>query len=187
MTALVALSLAAHALVWPLWWGSTRSMVAVRLGPAGDGWCGVGLFYGKVGWLDIHYTPGQAPTEDSRFVVTPPLNLSDLARQLMMNRGARPAEWWGVTYGYGAINAGAPPSTVVGVPFWALAVLTAIPPVAWFVRSPARRRRRRLAQGLCARCGYDLRATPGRCPECGADPGPMAAQPAPLPAAISGP
>jgi hypothetical protein len=51
---------------------------------------------------------------------------------------------------------------------WPL-VLGAPVPLAWF--RAIRRDRRRARRGDCARCGYDLRATPGRCPECGAAPG----------------
>jgi hypothetical protein len=50
-----------------------------------------------------------------------------------------------------------------------LAGLAALP-AAWLAthRLAARRRRRLVARGACAACGYDLRASPGRCPECGA-------------------
>ena len=56
----------------------------------------------------------------------------------------------------------------LGVPYWFLAVLTAGPAVH-HLGVPLRRQlaRRRDRLGLCPSCGYDLRATPGRCPECG--------------------
>ena len=54
---------------------------------------------------------------------------------------------------------------VVAVPHVLVVVLTAAGPLWWLAR--ARRQRRRNRDGLCRACGYDIRATPGRCPECG--------------------
>jgi hypothetical protein len=52
---------------------------------------------------------------------------------------------------------------------WLCAAVAALLPTGRFVGRLVRRRRaRRVAGGLCAVCGYDFRATPGRCPECGA-------------------
>jgi hypothetical protein len=56
-------------------------------------------------------------------------------------------------------------SLALQVPFWAIAVLFGITPVIAVRR--ALRRQRRARRGLCLRCGYDLRASLGRCPECG--------------------
>ena len=54
------------------------------------------------------------------------------------------------------------------VPHWFLILLLGA--AGWWAGRSwllARRHRRRLAEGLCVVCGYDLRASPDRCPECG--------------------
>jgi hypothetical protein len=53
-------------------------------------------------------------------------------------------------------------------PHWSLVAAFAVLPAIFVVRQRrAVRLRRRSRLGLCPACGYDLRATPGRCPECG--------------------
>jgi hypothetical protein len=63
-------------------------------------------------------------------------------------------------------------TTITRVPYGTLAVLLAIPAAvrAAVVSALWVRRRRRARGGLCLTCGYDLRNSPERCPECGAIP-----------------
>jgi hypothetical protein len=50
----------------------------------------------------------------------------------------------------------------VVLPYWALVLLLSFPS-AFYVSIWVRRKK----PGMCPICGYDLRATPDRCPECG--------------------
>jgi hypothetical protein len=63
----------------------------------------------------------------------------------------------------------------VAVPAWFIAILAAGLPAGKLSTVVRRHRRRR--SGLCHACGYDLRATPERCPECGAVPPAQPARP----------
>lgn len=62
------------------------------------------------------------------------------------------------------------------VPHWVVVLLSMLLPSSWIATSVrhwmGRRRSRRTvcSYGFCPGCGYDLRASPGRCPECGSVP-----------------
>jgi hypothetical protein len=61
---------------------------------------------------------------------------------------------------------------IVEAPTWSVMVAMGVLPALLL----AGRLRRRIAPGACKGCGYDLRATPGRCPECGLVPAIQAAK-----------
>jgi hypothetical protein len=53
----------------------------------------------------------------------------------------------------------------VAAPHWLPAIAAALAPALWLARTVRKSRR---SGNLCPTCAYDLRATPARCPECGA-------------------
>jgi hypothetical protein len=84
-------------------------------------------------------------------------------------RRATAAAWDQTGY---SLRAAAAPGFTIGVPHWLIvAVTVALPATRLIGGIKAYRRHRRLrerhAQGLCTACGYDLRETRERCPECG--------------------
>jgi hypothetical protein len=63
-----------------------------------------------------------------------------------------------------------PPTSARGcvVPHWFLVLVTGILPATWLIAARRQTSRAvRMSMGLCAECGYDLRESPVRCPECG--------------------
>jgi hypothetical protein len=79
-------------------------------------------------------------------------------------------------HAYRVLGSGPNPARtwVLIFPYWCALLILTIPTIGllrWTFA--ASRRDRRLRAGCCATCGYDLRATPERCPECGASAAPV--------------
>jgi hypothetical protein len=76
--------------------------------------------------------------------------------------------WWRLGFGYHVANYGrgyVATNHDLWFPAWSVALIFAVLPAVRIIRG--RRRRRRSKENRCLNCGYDLRATPDRCPECG--------------------
>jgi hypothetical protein len=78
---------------------------------------------------------------------------------------ARAEASWMLSFSYWAAPAWLVHAREYEVPYWFLVLIFAIAPAARVVN--VIRRRRRFGAARCRTCGYDLRATPDRCPECG--------------------
>ncbi len=52
----------------------------------------------------------------------------------------------------------------VWVRYWLLCIASGVAPLIFIARRIGQRRH---GEGMCVNCGYDLRATPEQCPECG--------------------
>jgi hypothetical protein len=128
----------------------------------------IGMTYALQGFMP-QYKPGimRRANNANRFHTTRP------AEAVYFRFGVGDTPYWG-GFQHGAFarpdTPGRPRSAgwQWAVPYWAILPPLAAPPIVRAYR--LLRRRRRVRAGHCPSCGYDLRATPDRCPECGTIP-----------------
>jgi hypothetical protein len=140
--------------------GPTRWTMSVR-SMAGE----VGVFRQDDRWLSpppwVRLNPGRHVTEE----LEGPLSAG------LADPGARwerffgfAMKWWEVSRWRDVQVT----TTYVVVPYWFLAMVTGAGPGVVLMKKAGKwRLARRMRSGFCVGCGYDLRGTPERCPECG--------------------
>jgi hypothetical protein len=109
-----------------------------------------------------HFNPLKSPDYEDALAHVDYAQFEDLLR-ITSGRIVPPTAW----------NPTGPPSA--GIPYWQCSIpiayvifLFAVAPGLWVLMHVLPRGQ--LSSNICPSCGYDLRATPDRCPECGAVP-----------------
>ena len=89
--------------------------------------------------------------------------LPTLLAQGHLGEGAEYRWWTNFGFLYVPYSTG----TLIGIPFgYLVAFGIFLSSTPWLARKSLRRMR--ASHGMCVQCGYDLRANPASCPECGA-------------------
>lgn len=158
INALTVLSLLLSIATVGLWVRSYRAAEVLQ-------WTRSGTFeelFASAGGLfhSVNYKTGM-PESPVRYQRKPPLGLWIAPSVTEKQRWHFAGFWW--------VSTGAPypAGRSIGVPCWFVTACFTILPSTWLMR---RRANRRYPDGSCLSCGYDLRATPDRCPECGSVP-----------------
>src|SRR5688572_23395667 len=162
LNGLTALSLLLFVAAAALWVRSYFATEAVGFGRVLDGAAGRTLSISGAGWARgrlvlvlVQDLPSELSPEYAR-----PFYLRQPPQELRRDRPS-PSLW--NRLGFFLLDR---PEHGVILPLWALAIVAAVLPIHRAAAFARARKRRRI--GVCPSCGYDLRATPDRCPECGA-------------------
>ena len=172
LIALMTLALATNVLLWPV---SYRTVpVAIRESwPEGGGseteWLLIAK--GRIGFAQSKHPwakPAAGIAPNPRFRSKLEVIAGRPSYEWNYHARSRPDGWelWGLQVQRSTSQQSRSESLNIYVPCWLVtAVLGAA--LAGAALRQSRKGRHREAADRCIRCGYDLRATPGRCPECG--------------------
>ncbi len=124
----------------------------------------VALPTGMLGWVSCNDSLGKPP---GFYYSSSERPVRDFAKPRLKNY----VELAGFGLAWESAWRGTGVMSLVHVPCWFAAGMTSIlPGIFWSRRRADRRRKRWLAERRCVVCGYDMRVTPDRCPECGTIP-----------------
>jgi len=102
-------------------------------------------------------------------MIEPPYPFGSFIKSSLFETGFGRGDF-GFSYWHETSFAGFEKGFVAAVPIWLIGVASAVVLVLWELRHILGRRLHSHPYGVCLKCGYDLRATPDRCPECGTIP-----------------